>query len=323
MVKKRKIIICENLLTESQIKQEKYNLIELVCRFKGDILSVITFLAQRKLIPNNRKCIVCDMHMSLIKSNDRCDGYVWSCVPVCRKKCSIRKDSIFQDSRLPLDKLIYLMYFWCNKKLQNDICYELNLDKNTVSEWCLFFRDLCFDEILYNQPLIGGLDGVSDPIDVEVDESYFFKRKYNRGRVGVGQWVFGGVERHSGKCFLVPVESRDTDTLLDIIKDKIRSGSRIISDMWAAYQALYSEVDYSHDEINHSLNFISPEDPSVHTQTIENTWMHVKRDLRNKFGVRKEYLEGYLIEFCFRRNFTPPEVNFFNIFIINIINNFN
>lgn len=47
-----------------------------------------------------------------------------------------------------------------------------------------------------------------------------------------GQWVFGGVERETGKCFLIPVERRDKDTLLVVIKEWILPGTLIISDCW-------------------------------------------------------------------------------------------
>ena len=46
------------------------------------------------------------------------------------------------------------------------------------------------------------------------DESKFGRRKYHRGHPVKGQWVFGGVERESGKTFLVPVQDRTADTLL-------------------------------------------------------------------------------------------------------------
>ena len=39
-------------------------------------------------------------------------------------------------------------------------------------------------------------------IVVEVDESKFGKRKYNRGRKVDGCWVFGGIEGVGKKCFL-------------------------------------------------------------------------------------------------------------------------
>ena len=37
---------------------------------------------------------------------------------------------------------------------------------------------------------------------VEIDESKFGRQKYHRGRRVDGQWVFGGVERESKRCFL-------------------------------------------------------------------------------------------------------------------------
>ena len=49
---------------------------------------------------------------------------------------------------------------------------------------------------------------------VEIDESKFGERKYHRGRRFEGQWVFGRVERESGHCFMVPVETRDRAALL-------------------------------------------------------------------------------------------------------------
>ena len=53
-----------------------------------------------------------------------------------------------------------------------------------------------------------------------------------------GQLVFGGVERGSGRCFLVPVEKRDAATLLPLIHEYIAPGTTIYSDKWAAYNKI-------------------------------------------------------------------------------------
>ena len=45
------------------------------------------------------------------------------------------------------------------------------------------------------------------------------KKKYHRGHVVEGQWVFGGIEEESRKCFIVTVEDRSEATLLQVIKD--------------------------------------------------------------------------------------------------------
>jgi hypothetical protein len=64
-------------------------------------------------------------------------------------------------------------------------------------------------------------------------------------------------------------------------------GSIIVSDGWRAYHNL-EEIGggvYEHKVvIIHEENFVDPEDPEVHTQNIENTWMRCKRKLRRQFG---------------------------------------
>jgi len=67
---------------------------------------------------------------------------------------------------------------------------------------------------------------------VEIDESKIGRRKYNRGHPVDGQWVFGGVERGSGRTFLVPVPDRTADTLVAIIREWIEPGMTVISDCW-------------------------------------------------------------------------------------------
>ena len=56
-------------------------------------------------------------------------------------------------------------------------------------------------------------------------ESKFGKREFNRGSFVDGHWVFGGMERTTGECFLVEVEHRDAATLLPIIQQFVRPGS--------------------------------------------------------------------------------------------------
>jgi transposase-like protein len=64
---------------------------------------------------------------------------------------------------------------------------------------------------------------------VEMDDSKFGRRKCNRGHKVKGQWVFGDVERESGKAFLVPVPDRTADTLMAVISDWIEPGYTVIS----------------------------------------------------------------------------------------------
>lgn len=94
------------------------------------------------------------------------------------------------------------------------------------------FNSFCREVVIYGSfqtNLVVGGPGIV----VEIDESKLGKRKHHRGHHVDGQWIFGGVERVSGKCFMVPVEDRKTETLLHHIRKHILPGSIIVSDCWA------------------------------------------------------------------------------------------
>jgi transposase-like protein len=59
--------------------------------------------------------------------------------------------------------------------------------------------------------------------------------KYNRGKYVDEQWVFGGVERGTGRCFLVVVKDRSEAKLLELIIKWIFTSTIILSDCWKAY----------------------------------------------------------------------------------------
>ncbi|MBW0563006.1 hypothetical protein O181_102721 [Austropuccinia psidii MF-1] len=138
---------------------------------------------------------------------------------------------------------------------------------------------------------VGGVNKI-----VEIDESKFGRRKYHRGHRVEGQWVFGGVERDSGRCFLIPVEKRDKETLLNIIKEWIEPGTTIISDCWKAYDCL-EEEGFQHLTVNHSIQFKNP-DNGAHTNNVEGMWRHAKAFL-SQYCRKKKFFTGYLAKFMF------------------------
>ena len=71
---------------------------------------------------------------------------------------------------------------------------------------------------------------------IEIDDSKIGRRKYNRGHKVKGQWVFHGVERESGKIFLVPVPDANADRLMTVRRDQIEPGTTVPNDCWLAYR---------------------------------------------------------------------------------------
>ena len=163
--------------------------------------------------------------------------------------------------------------------------HETGHSQTTIVDWYNFHRDVCAQYFLDHPVMIGGPGKT-----VEIDESKFSKRKYNRGRYVEGHWVFGGIERDSSEAFMVEVQDRSAATLLPIILKHVRPGTNIISDEWRAYSQLSSQ-GMSHQTVNHSVNFI------VLSQT--------KRMMRREgvMNTSRNLFPTYLQEFLWRRKF--------------------
>lgn len=93
-----------------------------------------------------------------------------------------------------------------------DIIQQWAFDSNTMSDWRQFINEVLLEYIENNSEKVGYVGKF-----VEVDESKFGKRKFNKGNLVEGQCVFGGVERDSGRVFLVAVHNRSQVTLKECI----------------------------------------------------------------------------------------------------------
>ena len=109
---------------------------------------------------------------------------------------------------------------------------------------------------------------------VEIDENLFGKRKYHKGKRTQHPWVFGGIDRNTGKCFLSLVPDLTANTLLPNIKSKIKLGTTIHSDCWKSYDYLQHE-NFQHLTVNHSIT-VKDKESVCHTNTIEDMRKHVK-----------------------------------------------
>jgi transposase-like protein len=171
---------------------------------------------------------------------------------------------------------------------------ELGISSATVVEWSSYCRDICLNWALKETSRLGGPGKI-----VEIDEAKFGKdRTVNGVLIKKGQWVFGGIERGSKKCFYIPVENRDAATLMPLIHQWIRPETTIISDCWKAYNKLNKE-GYKHLTVNHKYYFVDP-NTYAHTNNIERSWRDARRSVP-QYGRKREHMAGYFAEFLFKR----------------------
>ena len=207
------------------------------------------------------------------------------------------RQRFFEGSKVPLDTAIVLLYCWSADFLQFQIRRETHLSKPTVSQWCAFIRYLCETTIENNPQELGGFNENSETIEVEINESKFFHRKYHSGQWRERHWVFGAVERRTRRCWSAWSHGshlRAYHQALDIAWHS--------SDGWAAYANIENIANgiYTHSVIVHERNFVDPIEPGVHTQVIENTSMRAKQKLRRQHGTSVELFALYMAEFMWR-----------------------
>jgi transposase len=135
--------------------------------------------------------------------------------------------------------------------------------------------------------------------EIEADESYFGgKRKGKRGRGAAGKVAVFGLLKRGGKVYTAIIPNAKTETLLPIIKEKVRPDSIVYTDTFKSYNAL-DVSDFHHMRINHSELFA---DKQNHINGIENFWNQAKRHMRKFNGIKQENFYWFLKECEWRFN---------------------
>ena len=139
---------------------------------------------------------------------------------------------------------------------------------------------------------------------IELDESYFGgRRKGKRGRGSAGKVAVFGILKRGGKVYTQIILDAKTDTLMPIIRQKIKVDSVVYTDCWRGYNAL-DVSGFKHFRINHSKLFAKKNN---HINGIENFWNQAKRHLRKFNGIPKQNFNLFLKECEWRFNVGSPK----------------
>ena len=115
--------------------------------------------------------------------------------------------------------------------------------------------------------------------EIELDESYFEgARKGKRSRGAAGKVPVFGILKRGGKVYIQIIDNTKTDTLMPIIRLKVKPDSVVYTDSFRSCNAL-DVSKFKHYRINLSELFAGKKN---HINGIENLWNQAKRALKNK-----------------------------------------
>ena len=224
----------------------------------------------------------------------------------CQKSFSVTIGTIFEDSRLPLQKWFLALSLVLNAKKGLSSCQlGIDIEVRQATAWSMLHR--IRKAMKQDGTLLSGI--------VEMDETYVggkprkeAKKKDKdkddnnkgnpRGRGTKKECVVGMIER-DGRVKAANVKKTDSFKLCELVRNNVdRANSALITDEYKAYNLM--KYLLTHLKINHSKEYVNG---SIHTNTIESFWAILKRGIIGQFHkVSPKYLSKYLDEFCWRFN---------------------
>ena len=248
-------------------------------------MSTVTLLQIFNIIPSHGTCSKCSNKViSEVKEDS--NRLFWWCSG-CRVKTPVRKGTVLSNSNLKLERFVLMLYSFVNRgntyeQMVNEACLpttagykECSMSFSTISKWFKYFTYICCKDYDENNHKIGGENEI-----IEVDESLFGKPKYSKGDFSKRRrrWVFGGVDRRTRRAFvrICPKNKRTKKALWPMIQAYIQPKTTIFSDGWRAYRKLPT-LGFKHAWVDHSKNFVDPENPTLHTNNIEGLWGVIKK----------------------------------------------
>ncbi|MEW8551660.1 MAG: IS1595 family transposase [Candidatus Thiodiazotropha endolucinida] len=222
----------------------------------------------------------------------------------CRKQFTVTVGTLFEGSRVPLNKWLMAVHLMCASK-KGISSHQLHrmLGVTYKTAWFMTHR---IREAMRPDTTTGKIGGGG--ATVEVDETFWGNTKPKGQKKGRGyhhkEKILSLVERGGDiRSFHVPAVN--AATLRPIMKEQIKQDSRIVTDEAGQYchtrKPLTDEFE-SHEYVKHGMGEYVRGD--VHTNTVEGYFSILKRGLVGTFHhVGPQHLKRYVGEFDFRYNY--------------------
>jgi transposase-like protein len=219
----------------------------------------------------------------------------------CRKQFTVKVGTVFEHARLPLTKMLQAVHLIVSSK-KGISAHQLSrvLECQYKSAWFLAHR---IREAMRSGDLAApfGSEGGA----VEVDETYIGFKKGRALQKGTGHKmaVLALVDRDSGKSRWFHIENSRASDIHPIVAANISREARLMTDEAKMYRKIGREFAEHGTTVHAAFNYVSREDRTIHTNTVEGAFSIFKRGMRGVYQhCAEHHLHRYLAEFEFRYN---------------------
>jgi len=301
----------------NKVAKDKSAIVAALPKACSDELSAVEFLEAQRWgdSPVCPRCEATDVYQLRGRDGKRNKRFLWVCRD-CGDQFTVRINTVFEDSRIPLRHWCYAFWAACASK-KGVSALQIKRQTGLSYKSALFLMH----RIRYamTPPRSPRLDGT-----VEVDETYvggkprgpsiqqlrrmtyderkpyFAARAEYRGRGTKKVPVVALVER-GGRVRARVVTNVTADSLGRAIRESVRPSAAIHTDELSSYRGIGKHFAGGHHTVRHSVREYAR--GNVHVNTAESFFALLKRGLVGTFhAVSKQHLHRYVNEFAFRWN---------------------
>lgn len=220
----------------------------------------------------------------------------------CEKQFSVRKGTIFEESRLPLRKWFAAAWLLTSNRKgisSTQLAREIGVTQKTA--WFMLGR---------LREVAGVMGDFGGPMDgeIEADETYIGGKEKNKhadkktkkGRGTVGKQAVVGLASRDGKVKAQTTPDTTSKEIHEFVINNVNFGSTLYTDDFRSYLGLHG---YNHETVRHSVGeYVKGK---AHTNNIESFWALLKRGYIGVFHhFSAKHLHRYVAEFETRWNMT-------------------